>query len=385
MKIPRYDPVRADEAIRAEIDFAIEQVLDGGLFINGPAVTEFAERASRLFLGGRGVLPCANGTDALGLVYSAARERYGGTDKDLVIVPTLTFAATASAVALAGMEPVISCQGKLDHFVIDYDDLAERLDSVSYKSNIVAFTVVHLYGRVTLVPDSVKKMLEERSIALVEDACQAFGGSFKGVAAGTQGFGAAFSFFPSKPLGCYGDGGLCVFEEVIDREYAAMLARHGTGQGNKYESITVGRNSRLDTIQAAILDVKLSYCNEARLRRMAIARRYNEAFEDHLLHQLETPALTKGHAMHCYTIQVDHGRRDELMAYLREQGIDAAVVYPLPLHAQPAFSGMRRTGLGFQEAEETAERILTLPCWDGMTSHEVNTVISSVIDFYSRQ
>lgn len=382
MKIPRYDPVRADETIREEIDFAIAQVLDNGLFINGPAVTKFSARVSRMFLGGRYVLACANGTDALGLVYSAARERYGGTDNDLVIVPTLTFAATASAVELAGMKPVISCQGKIDPFVIDYDDLAERLDSISYKSNIVAFTVVHLYGRVTLVPDSVKKLLEERSIALVEDACQAFGGSFKSVAAGTQGFGAAFSFFPSKPLGCYGDGGLCVFENMADWEYAAMLARHGSRLDNKYESITVGRNSRLDTIQAAILDVKLSYCNEARLRRMEIARRYTEAFEEHLLAQISTPILTKGHAMHCYTVRVDHGLRDELMAYLRAQGIDAAVVYPLPLHAQPAFSGMRRTGLGFKEAEEIASEILTLPCWDGMTSDEINTVISSVIDFY---
>ena len=390
-KIPRYNPVRADEHLQEPIRKAIEEVLAEGDFINGDAVQRVSDRASRMFLRGRPTLPCGNGTDALALVYKAAQRKYGAENaRGVVIVPTMTFVATASAVSLAGMQPVISSQWAHDPFTIDLDDLRRRLDLIAVGGKtVVAFTIVHLYGRVTRVPDGVLEVLEERKIALVEDACQAFGGWVMDrdgtqMPAGTQGFGAAFSFFPSKPLGCYGDGGMCVFADEGDRDYARMLARHGATPEDKYNSVIEGQNSRLDSIQAAILDVKLIACEAARSGRRRIAERYNTAFEKHIAEHLVLPELDQGHAVHCYTIMVKQERRDSLIDELHSKGIDAAVVYPRPLHEQPAFESAARTGRHFDEASLTSRRVVSLPCWDGMTGKEVDRVIEAVIDHFSQ-
>lgn len=349
MKIPRLDLKVSDAPYQEEIDAAIKSVVDSGLFIDGPQCGALTYELSEYL--GKPVVLVASGTDALTLALRVMADEYGF---HRVVTTPFSFTATASAILQAGLD-IAYGQLTRDSFNLDCENIPEH----------ELILPVHLYG----------SMCSFDHPFAVEDACQAFGAFDDRLGrAGTVAKLGCFSFFPSKPLGAYGDAGaVCGDEHLIKK--VKILARHGSP--TKYLSTESGTNSRLDEVQAAILRVKLRYVEEARQKRLSIARLYDELLGN--CGRIEVPVLDAQSAWHCYTIIVwDEKRRDRVIGSLQEVGIDAVIQYPHPLHLMKPFRPTHVYG-DLKPVETLCKTIIGLPIWAGMTEDQAYFVCSTLL------
>jgi UDP-2-acetamido-2-deoxy-ribo-hexuluronate aminotransferase len=350
--IPFIDVAAQRRRLGRSVDEAIARVLGHCQFILGPEVRAL-EAALAAFCGARHVVSCASGTDALVMVLMAA----GVGPGDAVICPSFTFTATAEVVALVGATPVFA----------DVEEASFNLDPESLRAACAtaralglrpkAVIPVDLYGQPAHY-DRIMPIAEAESLFVLDDAAQAFGATYKNRRVGALAPATATSFFPAKPLGCYGDGGAVLTD---DEELAGVLRSlrvHGEGSG-KYDCVRIGLNGRLDTIQAAVLIEKLKIFPEEIVARERIARRYSAALADVASVPKLAPGSTSVWAQ--YTIRLAEGRRDELAAALKPQGIPTAIHYPIPLHRQEPYRRFPVAEGGAPVSERLAEEVISLP------------------------
>jgi dTDP-4-amino-4,6-dideoxygalactose transaminase len=355
---------------QAELDAAWHATVQEAAFIQGPAVQAFASELGS-WLGEAHVVPCANGTDALTLALLSL-ELPPGTE---VIVPAFTYIATLEAVALLGLRPVLA-DVRPDTFMLD--PAAVRAALTPRTGAVLA---VHLFGQCADL-ESVKMLCAQAGVALVEDNAQALGATFtfatgETAYAGTVGEVGTTSFFPSKNLGCLGDGGALLTRDAARASLLRQLTNHG--QTQKYQHQRIGLNSRLDTLQAALLRVKLRYLPAAQAARQAIAARYDAALAD--LPGLHIPArdLRSSHVFHQYTLRIEgDGRRDALRAHLKAHGIPSAVYYPQPVHAQPAYAYLGYQMGQFPVAEALCGQVLALPVHPALTEAQQQYIVAQL-------
>ena len=363
--------------IKDEVDAGIQNVLDNTAFINGPIVKEFAQHLSE-YMGGCNVTPCANGTDALQIALMALGLKPG----DEVIVPAFTYVASAEVIGLLGLTPVM-----VD---VDYETFNVTVDNIkkALSPKTKAIIPVHLFGQ-SCDMEPILAFAKKHNLYVIEDNAQSIGAEYTfndghKAKTGTMGTIGCTSFFPSKNLGCYGDGG-AIFtndEKLADRIH--MIANHG--QRIKYYHSVIGCNSRLDSIQAAILNVKLKHLDEYSQARYAAASYYTEklkVFDPEEKFFITPKELEKStHVYHQYTLKIKEGKRDELKNFLAEQGIPSMIYYPLPLQEQDAFKPITRAGESLDKSKECAYSVLSLPVHTEMTKDIQDTIIESICYFY---
>lgn len=373
MKLQMVDLKGQYEKIREEVDAEIRQVLDSTAFINGPKVKEFAAHLAA-YCGVKHVIPCGNGTDALQIALMALGLQPG----DEVIVPAFTYVASAEVIGLLGFTPVMVDVDR-NSFNVTVDNLRRALTE-----RTKAIIPVHLFGQsCDMAP--ILDFAREHGLYVVEDNAQAIGAMYTfpdgtKKQTGTMGHIGCTSFFPSKNLGCYGDGGALMTDDDELAERIRMIANHG--QKVKYHHTVLGCNSRLDTLQAAVLDVKLKHLDEYGAARYQAAQYYTEHLRG--VAGIETPAEMpySTHVYHQYTLKVSGGKRDELKKYLEEGGIPAMIYYPLPLQQQEAFKPITRAAEQLEIAEELAASVLSLPIHTEMTHEQQELVIERIKSFY---
>jgi dTDP-4-amino-4,6-dideoxygalactose transaminase len=356
--------------IKEDIDRGIQAVIDSASFIKGPAVVSFQANLEQ-YTGAKHVIPVGNGTDALQIALMALGLKPG----DEVITPTFTFIATAEVVALLGLTPVV-----VD---VDWDTMNISTDALrqAITPKTKAIVPVHLFGQCADM-EEIMEIAKEHNLYVVEDACQAIGAIYT-FADGTQKQAATMgdigctSFFPSKNLGCYGDGG-AIFTNN-DELAAKMRAIANHGMVVRYYHDTVGINSRLDSIQAAILDVKLPHLNEYIAARQAAADYYDNAFANnpHILTPVRS--LHSTHVFHQYTLRLLDVDRDAVRNALAEAGIPAMIYYPVPLHMQKAYQDPRYKAGDFPVAERLATCVLSLPMHTELTNEQLAYITQQVI------
>lgn len=363
------DLVGQYDNIRTEINSAIQDVLDEAAFINGAPVTRFAENLAR-YLNVKHVIPCGNGTDALQIALMALDLSPG----DEVIVPSFSYVAPAEATALLGLVPVFA----------DVDERTFNLD-VSLLEDVIspktkAIIPVHLFGQ-SCDMEAIIAFAEKHNLYVVEDNAQSIGSDFcfsNGICRATGGIGhvGTLSFFPSKNLGAFGDGGAMLTNDDELAEKLRVIANHG--QTKKYTHALIGCNSRLDTIQAAILDVKLKYLDEYIAARQLAAGRYFELLK--AIPEIILPWVDERskHVFHQFTLQVPGGERDSLKQALQDAGVPTMIYYPVPLHRQEAFAGKCRIGGDLPVSERLSKAVLSLPMHTELTM-EMQTFICNVI------
>lgn len=360
-RIPLLNLKAEVELLWDELNSAVQEVLRSGTFIMGPNVRAFEEEMAR-YLGVKHAVALNSGTDALILGVHALGIQPG----DEVITTPFTFFATAEAISHFGATPVF----------VDIDPKTYNLDVSQIRAKITprtrAIIPVHLYGHPADM-DPIMEIAEEYGLKVLEDVAQALGGAYKGRKLGTIGHAGALSFFPSKNLGAFGDGGMLVTNDDTIAETVRMLRVHGARK--KYYNERIGVNSRLDEIQAAILRVKLRYLDEWNARRREVAARYNALLGQ--IDGIETPyeAPYAYHVYHQYTVRVSGDRRDRLQHFLREQGIDTFVYYPVPLHLLPLYQEM---GLRLPEAERASREVLSLPMGPLLSEQEQARVVETI-------
>ncbi len=357
--------------IKPEIDAAIQRVLMSTAFIQGPEVTDFAENL-RKYTGAEAVVPCANGTDALQIAMMALDLKPG----DEVILPVHTYVATAEVIALLGLKAIF-IDVKEDTFTIDVSTLEDKITSKT-----VAIVPVHLYGQCAEM-ETILTIAEKHQLHVIEDAAQALGAEYtftNGVKkqAGTMGTIGTTSFFPSKNLGCYGDGGAIFTNNKTLGDKIKMISNHG--QKVKYYHEIIGVNSRLDTIQAAILNVKLKHLNEYTRNRNRVAQHYDLALGS--IKQIKTPHRSQRstHVFHQYTIQTEE--RDALKDHLENNGIPTMIYYPVPLHLQKAYYQPEYSTGSFPVTEHLSKTVLSLPIHTEMTTEEIEFICDAIKKFY---
>lgn len=357
------------ERLRGEVDPAMQVVKDSCAFINGPQVKEFCANLAA-YLSVPYVIPCGNGTDALHIALMALELNPG----DEVIVPAFTYIAAAEAALALGLVPVL----------VDVCPESFNIDPTKIEAAISertrAIIAVHLFGQCCDM-EPIMEIAHRHHLYVVEDNAQSVGatygfsdGSVK--MAGTIADIGTTSFFPSKPLACYGDGGAMFTSSERLAERLRMIASHG--QRVKYHHSIVGCNSRLDTLQAAILDVKLRHLEQFTEARRLVAARYDEALStvDSLL--LPTKSAFSSHVYHQYTLRVDPERRGDIQAALKERGIPTMIYYPLPLHQQEVMIGRCRTAGDLDVATMLSRSVLSLPIHTEMGEEEQAYIIESI-------
>lgn len=359
--------------IKSEIDQAIQDVLSSSQFIKGPVVQRFESNLAS-YLGCNHVISCANGTDALQIALMALDLNAG----DEVIVPSFTYVATAEVIALLNLTPIM----------VDVDpntfnitpQIIER--AISDRTRVIV--PVNLFGQCCDL-DPIMALAKQYDLYVIEDNAQSIGAEYTWQSgdvqqAGTIAHMGTTSFFPSKNLGCYGDGGAMFTNDDEIAERLRKIANHG--QGKRYYHDMIGVNSRLDAIQAAILDVKLGYLDQYIAARQEAARCYDVAFSE--LHQVRIPVRLSfsTHVFHQYTLQVLDGHRDALAAYLRSQDIPVGIYYPLPLYRQQAYSQYVDSDFSLPVTEDLCRSVLSLPMHTEMTPVILDRIISAVKRFY---
>ncbi len=367
------DLKRQYQNIKEEVDIAIQEVIDSTSFIRGNIVKTFEKNLSE-YTGVKHVIGCGNGTDALQIACMALGLKEG----DEIIVPSFTFVASAEIIALLKLSPV---------FVdVDYDTCNISIDAVkkAITPQTKAIIPVHLFGQCANMT-ALSQLAKEHHLYLIEDACQALGSHYtlNGETHSAVGMSdiACTSFFPSKNLGCYGDGGALF---TNDDELAAkirQIANHGSRV--RYHHDIVGVNSRLDTIQAAILDVKLPHLDDYCKARQTVAQKYNTAFSD--IEELDTPITIaeSTHVYHQYTLKVKNGKREDLKAYLEEHNVPAMIYYPIPLHLQKAYAGTKYITTTDDTSAQLSACVLSLPIHTEMTEDENTYIIETVKAFFA--
>lgn len=362
--------------IKDEVDAGIQQVIDSTTFINGPIVKQFAGNLSQ-YLGGCHVITCANGTDALQIALMALGLKPG----DEVIVPAFTYVASAEVIGLLGLTPVM-----VD---VDYDTFNVTVENIkrALSPKTKAIIPVHLFGQ-SCDMEPILAFAKEHNLYVIEDNAQAIGAEYTfsdghKTKTGTMGTIGCTSFFPSKNLGCYGDGGALFTSDATLAERIKMIANHG--QRVKYYHALIGCNSRLDSIQAAVLDVKLKHLDEYCAARYEAASYYTAKLRefDPKEQFFITPKEQKNstHVYHQYTLKIKNNRRDDLKAYLADQGIPSMIYYPLPLQEQEAFMPITRSGEDLNNAKVCAYSVLSLPIHTEMT-HDMQDMVMNAIKSY---
>ncbi|MGC4235194.1 MAG: DegT/DnrJ/EryC1/StrS family aminotransferase [Niabella sp.] len=361
--------------IKEEVDKAVLKVMDSSAFINGPAVKEFAQNLAA-YLGTAHVIPCANGTDALQIALMALGLQPG----DEVITPSFTYIATTEVVALLKLKPVFVEVDKAT-FCIDVQDLEKKITP-----RTKAIVPVHLYGQAADM-EAIMSIAQKHHLFVIEDNAQAIGASFTfsdGTMkkTGTIGHIGCTSFYPSKNLGAFGDGGAICTDDAELAAKMQMIANHG--QSKRYYHDIVGCNSRLDSIQAAILNVKLKHLDVYNTARQAVAAFYNEAFSHN--EEIITPAIASyaTHVYHQYTLVLNGVDRDGLSAFLTEQKIPSMIYYPVPGHRQKMFGQFDTEAQELPVTDWLTERVISLPVHTEMTREQLEYITSSVLAFVNR-
>lgn len=369
MNVPFLDLKAQYATIKAEVDAAIAEVLESQHFILGPKV-EQCEKAIATYSNCAHAVGVSSGSDAL--LISLMAENIGPGDE--VITTPYTFFATAGAIARVGATPVF----------VDIDPVTYNLDTSQLPSKVTAKTraiiPVHLYGQMAEM-DAVMTVAAEHDLVVIEDAAQAIGAEYKGRRAGSIGHYGCFSFFPSKNLGCAGDGGMVVTNDSQRAEKLRCLRAHGSKP--KYYHKIVGGNFRLDAIQAAIVSAKLPHLDDWTAARQRNARQYDELLREAALPVGLPTVVTDRHIFNQYVIRVSD--RDELQADLKKRGVGTEVYYPVPMHLQECFSYL---GLGegsFPESERAAKGTLALPIHPELTEEQARFVVESIGEFYARK
>jgi len=367
-KVPLLDAVKQYETIKDEIGEAVRQVLESGNYIMGPAVKQF-EDAVAAYCNVDYAIGLANGTDALVLTLDAL----GIGPGDEVITTPFTFFASAEAVSQLGATPVF-VDIRPDCYNID----ASKLEA-AITPRTKAIIPVHIFGQPAEM-DELLAIARKHDLHVIEDACQAMGSSYENRAAGSIGTAGCFSFFPTKNLGGYGDGGMVITNDAALAQKIRQLRVHGSNP--KYYHSMVGYNSRLDALQAAMLHVKLPHLDEWNRKRREKAAIYNEALR-HLPLRLPVEQDNRYAIYHLYIIQTDV--RKELMAYLEERGIASGIYYPVPLHLQEVYSGLGYAPGDLPEAEKAALGTMALPLYPEMSLEDQQYVIEVVQTFFSER
>ncbi|WP_315919390.1 DegT/DnrJ/EryC1/StrS aminotransferase family protein [Mesorhizobium sp. SP-1A] len=359
------------ERIRDRLKAAIDHVVEDGRYILGPHVAEF-EKKLAAFAGVKHVVACANGTDALLLPLYAS----GIGPGDAVFVPSFTFAATAEVVALAKAEPVF-VDVDADTYNIDIASLEAAIDMVKKEGRLKpkAIIPVDLFG-LAADYDAVMAIARREKLLVIEDAAQSIGGKADGVMCGAFGHVAGTSFYPAKPLGCYGDGGAMFTNDDALAERLRSFAFHGKGE-TQYDNIHVGINSRLDTLQAAILIEKLAILDDEMEARRKVAQRYADGLGD-VVKAARNPADGRS-AWAQYAIETP--KRDGLKAHLQEKSIPSVIYYVKPLHAQVAYRDFPRSPTGLEVSETLPERILCLPMHPYLSEDDQDRVIETIRNY----
>jgi dTDP-4-amino-4,6-dideoxygalactose transaminase len=372
MSIPMLDLKGQYNKIKKDVDESIQKVIDSAIFINGKEVLDFERNLSEYLLS-KHVIACANGTDALQIAMMALELKPG----DEVIVPAFTYAATAEVVALLGLVPVL-VDVYPDTFNIKVEDIEP---SVTPKTRAVV--PVHLFGQ-TSDMGRILEIAQKYNLYVIEDNAQALGAKYRfednsEKFAGTIGHIGCTSFFPTKNLGCYGDGGAIFTQDSSLAERIRMVTDHG--QKIKYFHDIIGCNSRLDAIQAAILNVKLAHLNEYSASRYKAAQRYKELLSN--VRELALPVESdfSTHVYHQFTLRVKEGR-NELKKFLNEKGIASTIYYPLPLNRQKAFDRISKIYVSLENSGRVANEVLSLPMHTELTEDIQMEVCNAIKDFF---
>jgi dTDP-4-amino-4,6-dideoxygalactose transaminase len=368
-KVPLLDVNRGNAALREEIAAAVARVIDSGRFLFGPDVAELEGSIARL-CGVEHAIACASGSDALLLALMALDIG----DGDEVIVPSFTFFATASAVWRLGARPVF----------VDIDPQTFNLDPQRIEDAITPLTraiiPVHLFGQCADM-DAIGLIAQQHGLHIIEDAAQAIGARFRSWPAGSMSAVGCLSFYPTKNLGAFGDGGMLTTHDAALAERLRLFAAHGMNP--RYYHQVVGINSRLDSLQAAVLNVKLTRLAEGTERRTDNARRYDALLRSAGLEsQIVLPGVDERcHAVwNQYTIRIGHGRRDAAKAQLAAAGIGSEVYYPVPLHLQKCFQSLGDGPGSLPETERAAREVLSLPIFPELTEIEQQTVVARLVE-----
>ena len=370
-------------SIKEVVNSSIQEVIDTASFINGPKVKAFQANLET-YLGVKHVIPCANGTDALQIAMMGLGLKPG----DEVITADFTFAATVEVIALLGFTPVL----------VDVDPEKFNIDIEAIKKAITpktkAIVPVHLFGQCANM-DAIMELAAAHNLFVIEDNAQAIGANYTSQdgtksKAGTIGHVASTSFFPSKNLGCYGDGG-AIFTNDDDLAHTIRgIVNHGMYK--RYHHDVVGVNSRLDSIQAAVLDAKLPKLDAYNKARQSAARKYNAAFKNHP--NIVTPKAGNGcetvcdncdcHVFHQYTLKIQDADRDALVAHLQAKDIPCGVYYPIPLHKQKAYVDDRYNDADFKVTNTLINEVVSLPMHTELEDDQIDFITSAVIGFLNK-
>jgi UDP-2-acetamido-2-deoxy-ribo-hexuluronate aminotransferase len=374
MKLQMVDVYTQYLQIKEEVDRGIQQVLETTAFINGPQVKKFTKELES-YLGVKHVIPCANGTDALQIAMMAIGLKPG----DEVIVPAFTYVATAEVIALLGLIPVM----------VDVDIHTFNLDPEAVKAAITpktkAIVPVHLYGQ-SADMEPIMKLADQRGIYVIEDNAQALGAQYsfsdgRKARTGTIGHIGCTSFYPSKNLGGYGDGGAIMTndDELADTLY--KIANHG--QSERYYHDIVGCNSRLDSIQAVVLSAKLKHLDQYNNARLRAADAYDQQLSQLPEIILPSRAMYSTHVFHQYTLRVSGGKRDALKAHLDVEGIPNMIYYPLPLYHQKAFQAFVPQNMKLAVTEQLCAEVISLPIHSEMNDDQITYISDKIKSFFS--
>ncbi len=373
-KIQMVDLVGQHRGFQHELDEAIRTVQQHGAFINGPETKTFAQNLAT-YLGVKHVVPCANGTDALQIALMALGLQVG----DEVITTSFNYVAAAEATALLGLKPVF----------VEVNEHTFNLDISKLEAKITpktkAIIAVHLFGQ-TCAMDELMAIATKYHLFVIEDNAQSLGCDvvYNGVKqkAGTIGHIGTTSFFPTKNLGCMGDGGAIYSNDENLMAKCKSISAHG--QGQRYEFQQIGINSRLDTLQAGILDVKLRYLNDSLQKRAHWAARYATLLKNVSGITLPQTAAHTSHSFNQFTIKVANGKRDLLKQYLFESGIPSMIYYPKPLHLQPAFGYLAYKQGDFPVSESLCSEVLALPIHPELNEEQVVFIANKMVEFFGK-
>ncbi len=375
-KIQMVDLVSQYEKIKPSIDTAIQDVIQHAHFINGPAVSRFQADLQE-YLGVKHVVPCANGTDALQIAMMALGLKPG----DEIITPSFTYIATTEVIALLGLTPVF----------VEVDPQTFCIDPAAIEAAITpktkAIVPVHLYGQAANM-NAVMDIAQKHNLFVIEDNAQAIGSDYhltngKKVKTGTIGDIGCTSFFPSKNLGCYGDGGaLCTNNDELAKKIK-MIANHG--QQQKYVHEVIGCNSRLDTIQAAVLEVKLRQLDNYIDARREVAERYDEAFASIQGVRIPFRADDSKHVFHQYTLILENASRAALQEALTANDIPSMIYYPIPAHKQQMFAAFGSSNTELPTTDWLTDRVISLPIHTEMDEEQTEFIIDTVNSFFGNK
>jgi len=368
-KIQMVDLGKQYQEIKDDLDQAVLDCIRSGMFINGPAVKNF-QAALEDYLGVKHVIPCANGTDALQIALMALDLKAG----DEVIVPSFTYVATAEVIGLLKLKPVM-----VDVDPNTFNITAEKIKA-AITSKTRAIVPVHLFGQ-SADMEVIMELAREHQLKVIEDNAQAIGADYtfkngEKQKAGTIGDIGCTSFYPSKNLGCYGDGGAIFTNDDQLAAKLRMIANHG--QSKRYYHQMIGVNSRLDSIQAAILGIKLRRLDQYCAARQKVASFYDNAFKDYAEIAIPARQPNSTHVFHQYTLKVTNGKRDQLKEYLSEKGVPSMVYYPVPLYKQEAFKPFVDGQMEWATTEMLCDSVISLPMHSNMEEETLEYIVQEV-------